>query len=535
MVGVVEVGGGRVRGVERNGVWVFSGVPFAASTAGDGRWRPPAPPEPWSGVRVCDRFGPIAPQAPGSLETMLGAAPADYSEDCLHLNVWTPGLDGGRRPVMVWVHGGSFTGGSGSDGFYRGGLLARERDVVVVTINYRLGLLGFLAHPALAEEGQTWLDGAPWTGWANWGLADQVAALDWVRDHVADFGGDPGNVTVFGESAGGMSVSALLAVPAAAGLFHRAVVQSGPPLTASASTGADRAERIAAHLGVPCTRAGLGEIPVDRLVAAVGELAATAGEDGGGLLVMPAVDGGLLTRPPREAVADGSAADVPLLVGTTRDEWTMFAIANPRFATLDHDRLRRWVRRLVPDPHAADAVIDGVEVARAARGESTEPRDLWTAIGTEYVFRVGTDRLADAHASAARPGTGTFSYLFTWESPIFGGALGSCHALEVPFVFGSVRNPGVQAFSGGGDDALALSAVMRQAWTSFARSGVPASDLPGAGSVPWEPWERSRRPTTVLGPWPGAAGMVHRVDDPRAGELDAVAAAVGPRHGHQEA
>jgi para-nitrobenzyl esterase len=530
MDGVVEVGGGRVRGVERSGVWSFSGIPYGASTAGEGRWRPPAPPRPWAGVRDCDRFGPIAPQAPGTMETMLGAAPADYSEDCLSLNLWTPGLDVARRPVMVWVHGGSFTGGSGSDGFYRGGLLAREHDVVVVTINYRLGMLGFLAHPALAEPGQTLPDGTPWTGWANWGLADQVGALGWVRDHVADFGGDPGNVTVFGESAGGMSVSALLAAPAAAGLFHRAVVQSGPPLTASASVATERAERIAAHLGVPCTRAGLGALPADRLVAAVGELAAGSGD--AGLLLLPVVDGGLLTRPPLEAVAAGSVVGVPLLVGTTRDEWTLFAIANPGFATLDPDRLRRWVQRLIPDPDAVEAVIDGVTAARAERGESTEPKDLWTAIATEFVFRVGTDRLADAHASAALPGTGTYSYLFTWESPIFGGVLGSCHALEVPFVFGSVRSPGVQTFSGGGDDALALSEAMRQAWTSFARSGVPECDLPGTGAVPWERWDRIRRPTTVLGPWPGVTGQVHRVDDPRGRDLDAVAAAAGPEHGH---
>ncbi len=463
------------------------------------------------------------------METMLGAAAAVTSEDCLSLNVWTPGLDGGRRPVMVWVHGGSFTGGSGSDGFYRGGLLAREHDVVVVTINYRLGALGFLGHPALAEEGQTWLDGSAWTGWANWGVADQVAALAWVRDHVAGFGGDPGNVTVFGESAGGMSVSALLAVPAAAGLFHRAVVQSGPPFTGSASFAVERAERIAGHLGVPCTRTGLGGVSAERLVGAVAELAAS-GDGAGGLQLMPVVDGGLLQRLPLDAVAAGSVADIPLLVGTTRDEWTLFAVADPRFATLAADRLRRWVQRLLPDPAAADAVIDGVRRARADRGESVEPRDLWTAIATEYVFRVGSVALADAHATAARPGVGTFTYLFTWPSPLFDGLLGSCHALEIPFVFGSVRSPDVQGFSGGGEAALALSSVMRRSWASFARTGVPDAGSDGdggpvGGPPAWARWDPARRPTTVLGPWPGGDGPVRLVDDPRGGELDAVAAA----------
>jgi len=533
--GVVEVRGGRVRGVERRGVWTFSGVPYAASPAGDRRWRPPAPPEPWAGIRECDAFGPIAPQAPGSLETMMGAEPSAWSEDCLSLNVWTPGLDGARRPVMVWVHGGSFTGGSGSDGFYRGGLLAREQDVVVVTCNYRLGALGFLAHPDLAEDGQTWLDGTPWTGWGNWGLADQVAVLAWVRDHVADFGGDPGNVTLFGESAGGMSVSALLSAPAAAGLFHRAVVQSGPPFTAAAGLAAERAERVAAHLGVPCTRAGLGAVPAERLVEVVGEFAGRSGDDDAGLLLMPVVDGGLVTRPPLDAVVDGAASGVPLLCGTTRDEWTMFAIGDPNFATLDRERLTRWVRRVLPDPDDAPAVIEGVRAARAARGESVEPRDLWTAIGAEFVFRVGTVRLADAHAAAAAPGTGTFAYLFTWESPIFGGALGACHALEVPFVFGAVRTAGIQGFTGGGEPALALSAAMRQAWAAFARTGVPASGPEGSDPVPWPQWDAARRPTTVLGPWPGGDGPVHRADDPRGGELDAVSAVVGPRPGHHGA
>ena len=194
-------------------------------------------------MQECDRFGPIAPQSPGLIELSLGGEPDEHSEDCLTLNVWTPAPDGGRRPVMVWIHGGSFVSGSGAGSLYRGGMLSREGDVVVVTINYRLGLLGFLAHPVLEEAGQTWLDGEEWSGFGNWGLADQVAALHWVHDHIADFGGDPGNVTLFGESAGGMSVSALLGAPAARGLFHRAIVESGPPYTYTAERASDRPSR----------------------------------------------------------------------------------------------------------------------------------------------------------------------------------------------------------------------------------------------------------------------------------------------------
>ena len=533
MDGVVEVRGGRVRGVRREGIWSFSGIPYAASTAGERRWRPPAAPEPWPGIRDCDRFGPVAPQAMGFMDQALsgGGEPPESDEDCLNLNVWTPGLDGGRRPVMVWVHGGSFMTGTGSSGLYRGGQLARSEDVVVVTINYRLGLLGFLAHPALDDPGQTWLDGREWTGSGNWGLADQVAALVWVRDHIAGFGGDPGNVTLFGESAGGMSVSALLAVPAADGLFHRAVVESGPPFTCTLEVAAARAERLAAHLDVACTLQSLVGVRAERLVAAGSEYVETGAD--AGLLMTPVVDGGFLATPPEEAVAAGCAASIPLLVGTNRDESAFFVLGSPKLMGLAMDGLRHWVRRVTPDDGSADRVVSAVLAAREERGESTAPRDLWSAIATEVVFRVGTARFATAHASAAAPGVGTYAYLFTWESPAFEGVLGSCHALEIPFVFGTLKNPVVQAFSGGGDDAFALSALMGRAWASFARSGVPECELPDAGVVPWAAWDATARPTTVLGPWPGTPGLVRRVDDPRGVELAAVDAVLGPLPGHR--
>jgi para-nitrobenzyl esterase len=459
----------------------------------------------------------------------LGGEPDEHSEDCLSLNIWTPSLDG-RRPVMVWIHGGSFVTGSGAGSLYRGGMLARESDVVVVTLNYRLGFLGFLSHPALEEPGQTWLDGQPWVGSGNWGLADQVSALQWVRDHISDFGGDPGNVTLLGESAGGMSVSALLAVPAARGLFHRAIVESGPPYTHTAEQASDRAERLAAQLGVPMTRTSMERVPVDDLTRAANELGQAGAErDDSGLLLMPVVDGGLLRSDPGEEVASGSASEVPLLIGTTRDESSFFTVGNATLASLDGQGLRRWLGRLTPDQEAREELVASFRQARAGRGEPVTPRDLWVAIATEYVFRLPTIRFADAHAAAASPGVGTFCYLFTWETPIFGGALGSCHALEIPFVFGTVHNPAVQAFSGGGEDAYALSATMRAAWTSFARSGWSGGPEVAADAGTWPRWEPGRRPTTVLGPWPGHEGHVHRVEGPRDEELEAMARVVAPR------
>jgi para-nitrobenzyl esterase len=238
---------------------------------------------------------------------------------------------------------------------------------------------------------------------------------------------------------------------------------------------------------------------------------------------------------PAEAVSAGSAAGVPLLIGTTRDESTFFALGSPKVMSLDHEGLRRWMRRITPDQEAADGVIATVQAARSERGEPAEPRDLWSAIATEYVFRVGSVRFADAHVVAADPGVGTYNYLFTWSSPAFDGILGSCHALEIPFVFGTLKNPAIQSFSGGGDDAFALSSAIRHAWTSFARTGVPACEFAGTGTVAWEQWDTKIRATTVLGPWPHSPGLVHAVQDPRAPELAAVDSLTGPLLGHRSA
>ncbi len=545
--GLVGTGSGQVRGTQRRGAWMFAGVPYAAPPTGWRRWRPPIAPEPWVGIRDCSTFGPIAPQSPGLVEMTLAGEPTAQSEDCLSLNVWTPGLDGGHRPVMVWVHGGSFLSGSGSGILYRGGLLATEHEVVVVTINYRLGLLGFLAHPALADDGQPWLDGRPWTGIGNWGLADQVAALRWVQENISAFGGDPANVTLFGESAGGMSVATLMTVPAARGLFHRAIVQSGPPYTNSTEWASDQAEKVARHLGVACTRSELEKVPADQLVAGFGDFAARpGGDDDSGLLLRPVVGEGLVPTEPEEAVAAGAAADLPLVIGTTRDESSFFAVGDERLRGIDAAGLRRWLRRLSPDPAAIDELVSMVTTVRESRGEPTSPRDLWVALSSEYIFRVPTHRFAARHAGTTAPGIETYCYLFTRESPAFGGALGACHALDLPFVFGTVHHPAVQAFSGGDEDVFALSSAMRASWTSFARSSDPegpglnegprlaaAGVGPGQGgrlgqdergrAAPWSPWEATRRPTTVLGPWPDDDLLSRVVEDPRREELDATA------------
>jgi len=518
MDGVVEVRDGRLRGVQQEGSWAFLGIRYAASPAGEGRWRPPARPEPWVGVRECDRFGPIAPQSPGLVEMTLGGETGERAEDCLSLNIWTPGLDDAKRPVMLWVHGGSFTSGSGTSRLYRSGRLTAENDVVVVTCNYRLGVLGFLAHPALAEPGQRWLNGEEWKGWGNWGLADQVAALTWVRDNIAAFGGDPDNVTLFGESAGGMSIGTLLAVPAAKGLFHKAIIQSGPPHVAPPELAISRAEAIASALGVPLTREALTRVPAADMVRVVVELGWMSATDArSGLLLMPAIDDGLLPLDPLAAVAAGSAADVPLLIGTNRDEASFFAAGSPELRQLDEEGLRWWTSLVAPDAEEAEGLIAAVRRARLDRGEPATPRDIWVALATEFVFRLPSVRLADAHAAAADPGVGTFGYLFTWESPALGDTLGSCHALEIPFVFGTVHDPAIQGFCGGGEDGFSLSRSMSRAWVELARGGAP---------IGWEEWDPARRPTQVLGPWPGSPELERVVEQPRNEELEALARVV---------
>ena len=551
MDGIVEVGGGRVRGSERNGVWSFSGIPYAVPPVGPLRWQPPVEARPWTGTKECHAFGPIAPQTPPIPGMSVGGAPDEQSEDCLTLNVWTRKLGGEPRPVMVWIHGGGFNSGTGAGDLYRGGTLAREGDVVVVTINYRLGALGFLAHPALQPTPSAWAGGEQWLGSGNWGIADQIAALVWVRDNIAGFGGDPGNVTIFGESAGGMSVSTLLGVSAARGLFHRAIVQSGPPFTHTADEAAARAELLAEKLGVPLTRRALEQVPASELVRVAQEIGQSLvlGDGGLPLVFLPTVDGGLLSRAPEVEVADGASAHVPVMIGTNRDEAAFFAVALPAVHALDQPGLQRWVQRIMPF-ESAEAVIEGYRRARAARGEGSEPRDLWVAIATDSVFRGPSVLLADSHALAGSNGpfgvggsdgplgvggsdgplgseagvAGTYLYLFTWETPAFGGLLGSCHALEIPFAFGTVTNPVIQQFAGGGDDALRLSEGMRQAWISFAWTGSPSGDLIGE----WPRWDPIRRPTMVFGPWPGRDGMWHALDAPRDEELLSLLSALPP-------
>ena len=469
-----------MRGAEKGGVLRFKGIPFAAPPVGAQRWKPPQPVEPWSDVRDATTFGPMAPQVAGGLEAMLGAASMAQGEDCLYLNVTTPACDDAGRPVMVWIHGGGFTTGAGSIPWYSGVALAAKDDVVVVSINYRLGALGFLHLAGLGEA---------YAGSGNVGLLDQIAALRWVQDNAAAFGGAPTNVTVFGESAGAMSIGCLLGAPDAAGLFRRAVPQSGAAQAVQAAPEAEAtAVGVAAAAGV--TVDDLPELPMDALHDAQQKIAATrlggfGGSSGPLLPFSPVVDGVVLPRHPLDAVADGSAAGVDLLTGTTAEEFRLFTIMLQSDPLAD-DGLRKRVARVVGDDRADDVI----DVYRDEHpGASND--DLAVAVATDWVFRVPAERLLEAH----HPHGPTWSYRFAWRSTAFEGRLGACHALDIPFVMDSIDPGGSAFFLGDVDDgARALAGGMRSAWTSFARTGTPVGD----GLPSWPAWDPERRSMMVL-------------------------------------
>jgi len=491
---VVETALGRLRGVERGGVLVFRGIPYARPPVGPLRLRAPQPPEPWGGVRDATRTGASAPQPrpfhfPGPLGALLGGAV--QSEDCLTLNVWTPGLDDARRPVLVWIHGGAFVIGAGTSPVYSGRRLARRGDAVVVTLNYRLGALGFLHLGLLGAEGAEEA--------VNLGVQDQVAALRFVREHAAAFGGDPQNVTIFGESAGAMSVATLLGTPAARGAFHRVVLQSGGAHNVSGPEAAARAaDAFVRAFGATRRDAvrALGSAPAEAILEAQARAAVSLGLAHGTLPWQPAVDGRWIPRQPLEAVAAGDAAGVPMLVGTNRDEWKLFTLFDRRSRALDAAGLRRRLARILPgaDGDGAALAERALELyARAGAGRAAGgPLALWEAIQTDRIFRYPAARLAELHALHEPR---TYKYLFEFVPRLAPRRIGACHALEIPFVFGTLRHPLLRVLLGTGA-ALELSRAMREAWLAFAREGVPKA----AALDAWPAYEPRRRATMRLGP-----------------------------------
>jgi para-nitrobenzyl esterase len=474
---------GTLEGEARASHLVFRGIPFARPPVGALRFRAPLAPEAWRGVRAAREFSASAMQAQSAVPGVSAEGP--LSEDCLYLNVYTPGADGRRRPVLFWIHGGAFTAGAGSMDIYDGGPLAERGDAVVVTINYRLGALGYAYLGAHGGE----RIGAS----ANCGQLDQIAALRWVRDNIANFGGDPNNVTLFGESAGSMAVCTLLITPAARGLFHRAVAQSGASLRMMNTEHAAKAtDSLFDKLGVARGDVeALRDVPAERIVSVQ---AAFGMGEGLGRGFAPMVDGAVIPAQPIDAIERGDSAEVPLVIGTTRDELNLFIMPLLREADtpVDEAQVIEGVSRTVPK-HARDrlpGVVAAYRAARAARDLPHGTRALIAAIQTDAQFRIPSIRFAEAYRARQ---ANTFMYLFTYESPAMRGALRACHALEIPFVFGTLDKPYQDRFAGKGPAAEALSAVMMDAWLAFAKAGNPSTDR-----ADWVPYDQQRRATMVF-------------------------------------
>ena len=483
MAELVQTTLGAVRGLANGSTRAFLGIPYAASPVGARRFAAPQPLERSADEIDATEFSPSCPQPPSPLP---GMAPGPVDEaSCLNLNVFTPAADGAKRPVLFWIHGGAFTSGSGRQAMYDGSRLAARGDVVVVTINYRLGALGFLCpDPVGASDGSA-SDGSGSAAAAastNVGILDQIAALRWVRENIEAFGGDPGNVTIFGESAGGMSVTTLMATPAARGLFHKAIPQSGAAqATLSPEQSAEATRRLVAALGhAAFSLDALRAVPVEELLEA--QIAITESLQVDRLLAWaPVVDGVHLPEHPLESLRAGHAADIPLLVGSTADEWRLFTIAAPGHREMDEETLRKRLRSRV---EAGGADIEAVLTHYAA----PSPCEVFDAVETDRIFRLPATRLAEVQRSHQ---PATFMYRFSWPSPVARGALGACHAVELPFVFGTLDVPGMDRFSGKGPAADALSAQVMDAWIAFARLGDPGhADLPA-----WAPFELTARTT----------------------------------------
>ncbi|MEI8000293.1 MAG: carboxylesterase family protein [Actinomycetes bacterium] len=489
MSAVVETVAGRVAGGELmvpgvGPVVRFLGVPYAAPPVGDRRFRAPAPPVPWAGVRAVDRFGFAALQSEGVRSRLPSFSVAPGDEDCLTLNVWTPGT-AGARPVFVWFHGGAFSSGASSMGVFDGARLATEHDVVVVTVNYRLGALGYLWFAADED------------GVANCGLRDQWAALAWVRDHASGFGGDPDRITMCGESAGGGSVLHLAAARRTPPV-RRAIVQSGEPRVLAPDLAVQVRASLCAAVGVPVgpgVAAALRAVPGSALVAAQDAVFAELGMATGLMPFHPTLDdpegpgdgpeGLLVDGDPRAGFAAGRGHHLDLVIGTTRDELRLFS--DPRADALTDADLATMLGRL------AGPGGDGAAILATYRADDPgrPAARIWEAARTDAVLRVPALRVADVHTAG---GGRSFVYRFDWEAP----GIGAAHAVDVPFVFGTFDRDGWGQAVGADDRAEALGRELRTAWCDFARTGDPG----------WPRHDPQRRPTRCF----GAATRV--VDDP---------------------
>jgi para-nitrobenzyl esterase len=454
---------GTVVGLRREDVRVFKGIRYGQATRFapsivSTSWR-----DGWTGALDATTYGSQCPQLPGLLERSLGSGSLPSDEDCLFLNVFAPAPSDRAKPVLVWIHGGAYTTGTAAMPWYDGSNLVRRGDVVVVTINYRLGVLGF-------------------PGRANLGSLDQINALQWVRSHIASFGGDPDNVTVFGESAGGSSLIALMASPAATGLFHRGLAMSPSISQLRRGQLADDAWQRYLDIAAAASIDDLVDAPLERLMDAQQTFLADARMGFTGF--SPSGDS---TSIPGDILGAAAVNPLPLVVGTTRDEAALWNAFNPQVAELSDEALAAHAeRRFGGNATQALAMYDELERVRSNV-------DALTAVMTDETFRRPAQRLAEARSAHGHP---TWMYWFTWASPTFGGRLGSCHAMDIPFAFDNLDRKGVAAFTGDGDDRQAVANQFAALTTAFAKHGDPG----------WPAFDTATRPTMRIDV---AGGLIH--------------------------
>ena len=477
-VAVAQTANGKVAGYIQDGVTIFKGIPYAKAN----RFEAPVQADSWEGIRSCRQYGPVSPQGARSgwandeIAFAFNWNDGVQGEDCLRLNVWTPALDSRKRPVMVWLHGGGYSAGSGQElPSYDGTSLAFAEDVVVVSINHRLNVLGFLDLSAYGEK---------YAKSANAGLLDIVASLKWVRDNIEAFGGDPSNVTIFGQSGGGGKVTTLLATPCAKGLFHKAIVQSGSMLRTMESK-YSRKIGIATvrNLGLDASSIDkISEVPYGELLAAgekaIAQVKAEADRDGVASFIFgwaPTVDGAVLPSQPFDPQAPAISADIPMIIGTTRHEFSM---------TTYVPALRNAGREEV------------IGILKGRYGEGTErflelfakaypgskPADMLDA---DFVFRPSA--IEQALRKSLQGAAPVYMYMFNWESPVLDGILRSTHCMEIPFVFNNADRHA--SMTGGGAQAMELASKMSHCWAEFARCGKPSAE----GLPEWEPFEAEKR------------------------------------------
>lgn len=478
---IAETESGTVAGYQENGVYIYKGIPYAKAE----RFMPPQPVAKWEGIRSSRAYGPTCPQGKRAGWYHDESAFAfDWNdgfpdEDCLRVNIWTPGLkDGKKRPVMVWLHGGGYAAGSGQElPSYDGSNLAKNGDVVVVTLNHRLNALGFLDLSAFGDK---------YAKSGNAGLLDLVAALQWVNKNIASFGGDAQNVTIFGQSGGGGKVSTLLATPSAKGLFHKAIIQSGSMLRTMEATYSRRiGTAVVEELGLkPSQLDQLQTIPYEKLLAAgetaIKKVKEQAEKEGISSFIFgwaPTVDGDVLPAQPFDPQAPAQSKDIPVMIGTTLHEFTMSTYV-PAYRTITKEKAVEILKQKYGEK--TDDFLAAFEKAYPYY----EPKDL---LDVDVIFRPGA--VEQARLKAAQQGAPVYMYLFTWESPVMNGSLRSTHCMEIPFVFDNVTRHA--SMTGGSGKAQILAQKMSSAWINFARTGNPNHE-----SLPqWDPYTAKKGAT----------------------------------------